>query len=223
VRRKNSGSNGLISIGNENLRISLVSKGGFAALKKQEQERIPRKGCHYQETAETFVLRRIMMLDKIIYKIGLVLSLAVATTGLALADDYCRKDFPAEDQYQCEQAYGVFYQNDYVKKCVVTEKSYPVQCDRPAGNPFEAEIAKTTIFIKKEDGYGKEKCIVKKDKEVVACINPQGKGGDGVYIGTQACSNKGCFKKEVPVSKPEKHKSDKSDNKLKKDSKSKKY
>lgn len=133
------------------------------------------------------------MLEKIIYKIGLALSLAVSTIGLAVAGD-CEKDFPAENQYQCEQAYGVFYQKDYVKKCVVTEKSYPVQCARPAGNPFEAEIAKTTIYIKKE-GYGEEKCFVKKGKkEIVACINPQGKGGEGVYIGTPACSNKGCLK-----------------------------
>jgi hypothetical protein len=146
------------------------------------------------------------MFNKIAYKIALALSLAASTTGLALAGDDCPKNFPAEDQYQCEQAYGVFYQNDYVKKCVVTEKSYPVQCDRPAGNPFEAKIAKTAIYIKKDEDYGKEKCHVKKDKEIVACINPQGQGGNGVYIGTPACGNKGCLKKEISVSKPGKSK-----------------
>jgi hypothetical protein len=145
------------------------------------------------------------MLNKIIYKIAMILSVAALATGSVWAgddkhddksEDSCPRYFPADDQYQCEKEYGVFYQKDSVKKCVVSEKSYPVQCDRPAGNPFEAKIAKTKTFIKTEDGYGKEKCIVKKDKEIVACINPQGQGGEGVYIGTPACGNKGCFKKD---------------------------
>jgi hypothetical protein len=148
------------------------------------------------------------MLNDIFKKIAMILSVVALTTALAWAGDdkyddkydksgySCPKYFPASSQHKCEKAGGVFYQDDSVKKCVVSEKSYPVQCDRPAGNQFEAEVARTKVFIKTDYGYGKEKCSVKKDKEIVACINPQGKSGKGVYIGTPACDNKGCFKKD---------------------------